>query len=308
MKTPNKTRITKKTILLFLFFFLNILTYGQKKTPILQHISNYIMTGSDTIKIQRHNDIEYHKLGAINSDYSYTYKDAILKIEAYLDDRSTGKIPDNPDEIEMRFNNLTKLAKAHKVYFDLENYKKELSYYKTQEAEKTKERIKEHNEEVKRQNKIESQRFFDKISAQKRKDSLLIIEIRQKTINDSIEYEKEKTTNEAIEKVRQKQEVKRQITQKKYDIEIKEKRKLENEKKRNQRREAIINRYGLVNGEAILNHKVKIGWTKSMCIASWGKPYDINRTTTTYGNHEQYVYSLKKYLYFENGILTAIQD
>jgi hypothetical protein len=31
-------------------------------------------------------------------------------------------------------------------------------------------------------------------------------------------------------------------------------------------------------------------------------------TTTAYGIDEQYVYSLKKYLYFENGILTAIQD
>jgi hypothetical protein len=308
MKIPKKTNTTKKTILLFFFFFLNILTYGQKKTPILQNISNYIITRSDTIKIQRYNSTEYHKLGAIDLNYSYTFKDAVNKIEAYLDARSKGEIPDNPDEIEMRFMNLTKLAKTHKVYFDLENYKKELLYYKTQEAEKTKERLKEHNEEVKRQNKLESQRFFDKISAQKRKDSLLTIEIRQKAINDSIEYEKKKTTNEAIEKAIQKQEVKRQIAQKKYNIETKEKRKLENEKKRNQRREAIINKYGLVNGEAILNHKVKIGWTKSMCITSWGKPYDINRTTTTYGSHEQYVYSLKKYLYFENGILTAIQD
>jgi hypothetical protein len=308
MKTPNKTSITKKTILLFFFFLLNILTYGQKKTSILQHISNYIITGSDTIKIQRHNDVEYHKLGVINPDYSYTYKDAILKIEAYLDDRSTGKIPDNPDEIEMRFKNLTKLAKAHKVYFDLENYKKELLYYKTQEVQQTKDRIKEHDEEVKRQNKLESQRFFDMVSAQKRKDSLSTIETRQEEINDSIEHAKQKTINESIEKTRQKQEVKRQIAQTKHDIETKEKRKLENEKKRNQRREAIIDRYGLANGETILNHKVKIGWTKSMCIASWGKPYDINRTTTTYGTNEQYVYSLKKYLYFENGILTAIQD
>lgn len=308
MKIPNKTRITKKTILLFFFFLLNILTYGQKKTPILQHIHNYIITGSDTIKIQRHNDLEYHKLGVINPDYSYTYKDAIIKIEAYLDDRSTGKIPDNPDEIEVRFNNLTKLAKAHKVYFDLENYKKELLYYKTQEAQKTKDRIKEHNEELKRQNKLESQRFFGMVSAQKRKDSLSTIETRQKEINDSIEHVKQKTINETIEKTKQKQYVKRQIAQTKHDIETKEKRKKESEKKKKQRRDAIINQYGLINGEAILNHKVKIGWTKSMCIASWGKPYDINRTTTTYGSHEQYVYSLKKYLYFENGILTAIQD
>ena len=110
------------------------------------------------------------------------------------------------------------------------------------------------------------------------------------------------------EKERQKQAFKKQVTQKKQEIVKKTNSKLSNEKKKIRRRQEIINKYGRENGEAILNHKVKIGWPKSMCIASWGNQYDINRTTNAYGTQEQYVYSLKKYLYFENGILTTIQD
>lgn len=43
----------------------------------------------------------------------------------------------------------------------------------------------------------------------------------------------------------------------------------------------------------------------------WGKPSDINKTTTQYGTTEQWVYrsSVKnKYIYFKNGIVTAIQE
>ena len=297
----------KKTILILIFLFLNTLTYGQKKTPVLQHISRYIIIESDTIKIQRYNGAEYHKLGTIVPNYSFAFKDAVLNIEAYLEARSSGQIPDNLNEIEKRFNNLTSLAKAHKVYFELENYKKELAYYKTEE-QKRDVKIKEQKEREEQLKRIENKKIADAFFAKIKADSLHYVELKQKAKNDSIEYENQKKINNLIEKERQKQEARKQIAvkqkQKIYEIKIKERRKLENEKRRNQ----IIDKYGIVNGEAILNHKVKIGWTKSMCIASWGKPYDINRTTTTYGSHEQYVYSLKKYLYFENGILTAIQD
>ncbi|RTY89319.1 hypothetical protein [Flavobacterium sp. GT3R68] len=312
MEIPKKTSTTKKTILLFFFFSLNILTYGQKKTPIIQHISSYIITKSDTIKVQRLNGTEYHKLMEFESrsdsrGYYWPLLDAVRSIEGYLEARSKGEIPDNPNDIEVRFNNLTQTAKAYSVYFDLENYKKESFYYKIQE-EKTKERIKEHNEQTKREEELKRQRISDMLLAKKKNDSIFVIERRQGEIKDSIEYIKQKKINEAKEKERRKQDVKIKIAQKKHEIEKQTKSKLENEKKKNQRREDIINKYGLENGEAILNHKVKIGWTKSMCIASWGKPRDINRTTTPYGNHEQYVYSLKKYLYFENGILITIQD
>ncbi len=40
----------------------------------------------------------------------------------------------------------------------------------------------------------------------------------------------------------------------------------------------------------------------------WRKPNHINRTTTAYGVHEQWLYGGGNYLYFENGRLTAIQN
>lgn len=43
-------------------------------------------------------------------------------------------------------------------------------------------------------------------------------------------------------------------------------------------------------------------------LTKWGRPYDVNRTTTGQGVREQWVYSNRRFLYFENGILTAIQD
>lgn len=55
--------------------------------------------------------------------------------------------------------------------------------------------------------------------------------------------------------------------------------------------------------------KPKIGMNKlEVQNSSWGSPKKINKTTTAYGVHEQWVYSGYKYLYFDNGILTSIQD
>lgn len=47
-----------------------------------------------------------------------------------------------------------------------------------------------------------------------------------------------------------------------------------------------------------------------MCRESWGEPDDINRTTGSWGTHEQWVYGEYDcdYLYFENGVLTSIQN
>jgi len=52
-----------------------------------------------------------------------------------------------------------------------------------------------------------------------------------------------------------------------------------------------------------------VGMTKQECLdSSWGNPEDINKTTTASGVSEQWVYSSNRYLYFEDGILTTIQD
>ena len=54
---------------------------------------------------------------------------------------------------------------------------------------------------------------------------------------------------------------------------------------------------------------VNVGMTKAQALASsWGKPQSINTTTSAYGNREQWVYGGRSYLYFENGILTTVQN
>lgn len=74
------------------------------------------------------------------------------------------------------------------------------------------------------------------------------------------------------------------------------------------RKANIIKKYGSVMGNLILKGRVRIGMTKAMARLSWGEPSDINTTTTAYSTHEQWVYSVGNYLYFENGKLTAIQN
>lgn len=41
--------------------------------------------------------------------------------------------------------------------------------------------------------------------------------------------------------------------------------------------------------------------------SSWGKPQRVNRTITAQGTREQWVYGGGNYLYFDGGVLTAIQ-
>jgi len=53
----------------------------------------------------------------------------------------------------------------------------------------------------------------------------------------------------------------------------------------------------------------EIGMTKSEVEKStWGKPMKVNKTTTKYGIHEQWVYSGNRYIYVDDGVVTGIQD
>lgn len=53
----------------------------------------------------------------------------------------------------------------------------------------------------------------------------------------------------------------------------------------------------------------KIGMTpEEIENSTWGFPNDINKTTTEYGVHEQWVYGNGKYIYFDDGKVTAIQE
>jgi hypothetical protein len=61
----------------------------------------------------------------------------------------------------------------------------------------------------------------------------------------------------------------------------------------------------------VAEKKIHIGMTDEQVKTAWGKPYKINTSTGTWGEHEQWVMhdSINSdYLYFENGILTSIQQ
>lgn len=74
--------------------------------------------------------------------------------------------------------------------------------------------------------------------------------------------------------------------------------------------ERIMEKYGCDEDIAscILHKQVRRGMTAEQCRAAWGRPEDINRTSGSYGVHEQWVYGGGNYLYFEDGILTTIQN
>lgn len=61
----------------------------------------------------------------------------------------------------------------------------------------------------------------------------------------------------------------------------------------------------------ILNGSIRIGMSKDMVRASWGRPNDINRTVNSYSTREQWVYgsiSTRRYVYFEDGVMSSFQD
>ena len=55
---------------------------------------------------------------------------------------------------------------------------------------------------------------------------------------------------------------------------------------------------------------VRVGMSKKTVLekTNWGKPLEVNTTTTSAGTREQWVYGSQSYLYFVNGVLTVIQN
>lgn len=54
---------------------------------------------------------------------------------------------------------------------------------------------------------------------------------------------------------------------------------------------------------------IRIGDSESQVMSvGWGAPSKVNRTTTAAGVQEQWVYEGNRFLYFDNGRLTAIQE
>jgi hypothetical protein len=70
--------------------------------------------------------------------------------------------------------------------------------------------------------------------------------------------------------------------------------------------EKLKKKFGIENWLKIVGGKVKIGMTKEMCLVSWGKPKKINETITAGNKSEQWVYD-DNYIYFTNGVVTAMQ-
>lgn len=58
---------------------------------------------------------------------------------------------------------------------------------------------------------------------------------------------------------------------------------------------------------SVAQKRIKIGMNKQMVTEAWGHPYDINKSIYSFGVHEQWVYS-SSYVYFEDGLVTAIQN
>ena len=75
------------------------------------------------------------------------------------------------------------------------------------------------------------------------------------------------------------------------------------------RKAEMTKKYGPKFGPVVADHEVAIGMNKKMCVDAWGEPDHINVTSTNKtGYHEQWVYNLRSYIYFDNNLLTAIQS
>jgi hypothetical protein len=60
--------------------------------------------------------------------------------------------------------------------------------------------------------------------------------------------------------------------------------------------------------DEIAASKVSIGMTNEQVEFAWGKPKDIHKTITATTVDEQWVYGDQQYIYFRNGVVTAIQN
>jgi hypothetical protein len=79
------------------------------------------------------------------------------------------------------------------------------------------------------------------------------------------------------------------------------------EARRDLLRRAIISTHGEGVMSRLKGNETWIGMTTNMAEYAFGKPTEINRTVTSSSTHEQWVYPAR-YLYFDDGVLTAWQD
>jgi|JI10StandDraft_1071094.scaffolds.fasta_scaffold01916_17 hypothetical protein len=254
----------------------------------------------DTVKGLRLSFDEWRKLRAINLDIQ-TYGQ---NVESFLQQREHGVYELREDYFNTNLQKFESLLSQYKIQFETFDYRNEFNFHKKYPVKSQEQLRKEaiaradqrYYEEVKRKKEEELKLQEYNRKNRLKNDSIKLASIKQQQLNDSIE---EVAAKVAIVRERREQALREQ--------KLKEDQLNRLEKER-LRQKDIITKYGNEIGQLILNKKVKIGWTKQMCIESWGKPKEINRTTTLKVVHEQWVYSLKKYLYFDNDVLTAIQD
>lgn len=89
---------------------------------------------------------------------------------------------------------------------------------------------------------------------------------------------------------------------------LEEERQRKDEIARQERNKQIMQKYGQKYGSLICEGKVCLNMTKEMCIEAWGRPIYVNSTIVKGMVAEQWVYGWRTYLYFDNNVLTAIQN
>jgi len=116
-------------------------------------------------------------------------------------------------------------------------------------------------------------------------------------------YRKDKEENARWQKIWKEEENRKiALAQKEQALEVARR------KKEAEIRKARIAQFPIEIQDAINKKSVLIGMTQEQARLAWGNPEKINRTITKWGVDEQWVYGRHNYLYFENGILTAIQN
>lgn len=247
---------------------------------------SYAISDGDTIKCRR----TLMPLFAYKGVYATLMDDndihdlhtAMQNVESFLQQRKSGYILDDAF-FESNIRKVKELERHYALDLGLIDYQNEFSFYKKHPVKTQQERYEERKKWIRWRN-----------------DSIQLAEKKRQASEDSIDE-----VNYRIEL--QRGEDARKIHQKKEDNGRLEKEEL---RKRElvRRHQELIGKYGTHDGNLIFNKKVEIGWTKEKCLESWGKPREINRTTTANLRREQWVYAQKTYLYFEDGTLIAIQD
>jgi len=81
------------------------------------------------------------------------------------------------------------------------------------------------------------------------------------------------------------------------------------QKKEEYRKRILLDKWGYELGHKINDGVIEIGFSETMVEEAIGRPDSVNRTTYSYYVREQWVYNEGnyRYIYLEDGIVTAIQ-